>query len=80
MVFHKSFSDSESPQVSRTILNIPIDLINALVWIVSTRRHISKSSNPCTNHLVIISSAAIIIDIINCTIIIDITNCTIPIG
>ncbi len=36
MVFHRSVSDSKSPQVSRTILRILAVLRNAVIWIVST--------------------------------------------
>ena len=43
MVFHWSLSDSKSPQVSRTLLNIMADLNNAVVWTVSTRPVILKS-------------------------------------
>ena len=44
MVFHWSLSDSKSPQVSRTLLSILAVLNNAVVWMVSTRPLISKSS------------------------------------
>ena len=62
MVFHWSLSDSKSLQVSRTPLSILADLINAVVWIVSTLL-ISKSSSPCTNPLVTVPSAPITIGI-----------------
>ena len=52
MVSHRSLSDNKSPQVSRTLLSFLADLNNAVVWMVSTRPLISKSSNPCTNLLV----------------------------
>ena len=52
MVSHWSFSDSKSPQVSRTLLSIQADLNNAVVWMVSTRPLISKSSRPFINSLV----------------------------
>ena len=52
VVFHWSFSDSKSLQVSRTLLSILADLINAVVRIVSTFSLISKSSSPYKNHLV----------------------------
>ena len=54
-VFHTSVSwwflrwilrDSKFPQVSRTLLSILADLNNAVVFMVSTRLLISKSSNP----------------------------------
>ena len=46
MAFHKSLSDSKSPQVSRTLLSILADLNYALVWMVYVRPPISNSSNP----------------------------------
>ena len=46
MVFHWSLSDSKSPQVFKTLLSILADLNNAIVWTVSTRPLISKSSCP----------------------------------
>ena len=55
----------ESLQVSGTLLSILADLNNALVWMVSTRRLISKSSSPCTNPLVTVLRAPIIIIIIS---------------
>ena len=54
MVFHWSLSDSNSSQVSRTLLSIPAVRNNAAVWMVSTRPPTSKSSSPFSNHLVII--------------------------
>ena len=50
MVFHWNLNDNNSPKVSRTLLSILADLINAVVWIVSTRSFISKSSSPCINY------------------------------
>ena len=61
MVFHWSLSDSKSPQVSRTRLKILAVLSNAVVWIVSTRPPISKSSRPFNNPLVIVPNALITI-------------------
>ena len=61
MVLHWSLSDSKSPQVSRTRLRILAVLSNAVVWIVSTRPPISKSSRPFNNPLVIVPNAPIII-------------------
>ena len=52
VVFHQSLSDSKSPQVSRTHLSILADLRNSVIWTVSNRFVISKSSSPCTNPLV----------------------------
>ena len=50
-------------QVSRTLLSILADLNNAVVWIVSTRPVISKSSSPGINILVIVPRATITISI-----------------
>ena len=61
MVLHWSLSDSKSPQVSRTRLRILAVLSNAVVWIVSTRLPISKSSRPFNNPLVIVPNAPITI-------------------
>ena len=61
MVFHWSLSDSKSPQVSRTRLRILAVPSNAVVWIVSTRPPISKSSRPFNNPLVIVPNAPIAI-------------------
>ena len=54
MVYHKSLSDSKSPQVYRTLLSILVDFTNAVVRMVSTRPFISKSSSPSTNSMVTI--------------------------
>ena len=64
MVFHWSLSDSKFPQVSRTLLNILAVLNNIVVWMVSTRPPISKSSNPFSNPLVTVPNAPITIGII----------------
>ena len=64
MGFQWSLSDSKFPQVSRTLLRILADLSNAVVWAVSTRPVISKSSSPCINRLVTGSRSPITIDII----------------
>ena len=61
MVFHWSLSDSKSSQVSKTRLRILAVLSNAVVWIVSTRPPISKSSRPFNNPLVIVPKAPITI-------------------
>ena len=61
MVFHWNLSDSKSPQVSRTRLSILAVLSNAVVWIVSTRPPISKSSGPFNNPLVTVPNAPITI-------------------
>ena len=64
MVFHWRLSDSKSPQVSRTLLNILAVFNNAVVWMVSTRSPTSKSSGPFNNPLVTIPTAPITIGII----------------
>ena len=64
MVFHWSLSDSKSPQVTRTLLNILAVLNNTVVWMVSTRKPTSKSSSPFNNPLVIVPKAPITIGII----------------
>ena len=50
--FYWSQCDGTFSQVSSTLLSILTDLNNAVVWMVSTRPLISKSSTPCTNPLV----------------------------
>ncbi len=62
--FHRSLSDSKSPQVSRTLLSILAVLNNVVVWMVSTRPPTSKSSSPFSNPLVTVPSAPITIGII----------------
>ena len=52
MVFRWSLSDSKSPQVSRTLLSILAGLNIVVVWMVSTRPLIIKSSFPNNNPLV----------------------------
>ena len=61
MVLHWSLSDNKSPQVSRTRLRILAVLSNTVVWIVSTRPQISKSSRTFNNPLVIVPNAPITI-------------------
>ena len=61
MVSHWSLSDNKSPQVYRTLLSIMADLNNAVVWMVSTRPLISKSSSPYTHYLVTVPRAPITI-------------------
>ena len=64
MVSHWSVSDNKSPQIFRTLLSILADLTNAVVWVVSTRPVISRSSSLCTNPLVTVPIAPITIGII----------------
>ena len=49
MVVYWNLSDSKSPQVSRTLLNILGIVNNVVVWMVSIRRIISKSSSSFIN-------------------------------
>ena len=62
-IFHWSLSDNKSPQISRTLLCILIDLINAVVWMVSAYPPISNSSSPLTKPLETVLSAPLIIGI-----------------
>ena len=64
MVFHWILSDSKSPQVSRTLLSILVDLYNVIVWMLSTGPIISKLSIPGTNPLVTVPRVPITIGII----------------
>ena len=64
MVFHWNLSDSKSPQVFWTLLSILAALNNDVVWIVSTRRPISKSSSPFNNPLLTVPKVPIAIGII----------------
>ena len=59
--FPWSLSDSKSSQVSKTLLKILAVLSNAVVWIVSTRPPISKSSRLFNNPLVLVPKAPITI-------------------
>ena len=63
MVFYWWRSNSKSPQVSRPLLNILSDLNNVVVWMVSTRSLIFKSSSPFNNHSVAVLRALITIRI-----------------
>ena len=63
MVSHWSLSNSKSPQVFRTFLCILADLNTAVVWMVSTRPLLSKSSSRCTNPLATVPSAPVRIGI-----------------
>ena len=64
MVFHWSLNDSESPQVSRTLLSILAVINNAVVLMVSTRPPTSTSSSTFNNLLVTVPTAPISIGII----------------
>ena len=63
MILYIILSDSKSPQVSRTLLSIVVDLSNAVVWIVSTHPLISKSSSHFINPLATVPRTPIIIGI-----------------
>ena len=62
MAFHWSLSDSRSSQVARTLLSILVDL-NNVILIVSPPTLISMSFSPCTNLLVTVPRAPIMIGI-----------------
>ena len=64
MVFCWGLSDNKSPQVSRSLLSILLDLSNVVVRTDFARPVISKSSSPCTNLLVTVPRAPITIGII----------------
>ena len=64
MAFHWSLSDSKSPQIFRILHSILAILINAVVWMVSTRPPTSKSSSPFNNPLVTVPKAPTTIGII----------------
>ena len=49
MVFLWNLSDSQSPQVPRTLLSIQAGLNNATVWMLSTHHLVSNSFSPCSN-------------------------------
>ena len=59
MVFHCSLSDSKSLQVCWTLLTILADVSNVIVWMVSTRPLIFKSSCYFINLLVTVPRAPI---------------------
>ena len=62
--FYWNLSDSKFPQVSRILLSILAVLINAVVWMVSTRPPTFKSSSHFNNPLVTVPKAPITIGII----------------
>ena len=51
MVSHWGVSENKSPQISRTLLSVLTSLNRAVVWMVTTRHLIFKSSCPCINFL-----------------------------
>ena len=64
MVFHWSLSDSKSPQVPMTLLNILAVLKKAVLWMISIHSPSSKSSSHFNNPLVTVPKAPITIGII----------------
>ena len=64
MVFPWSLSGSKSLYVFRTLLSSLGDLNNAIVWTISTRPVIFKSSSPCSNIVVTVPKSPITIGII----------------
>ena len=64
MVFHRSLSDSKSPQVAKTLLSILTNLKTVVVWRITPRPLISKSSSPFHNPSVTAPRAPITIGII----------------
>ena len=63
MVFHWSLSNSKSPQAFRILLSILAVLKIAVVWMVSTRPLISKSSSLFNNPLVSVPKTPITVGI-----------------
>ena len=63
MAFHWSLSESKSSQVSTTLLSILADLNNTIVWMVSSRPLMSKSSSLFIHASVTVLSALTTIDI-----------------
>ena len=64
LICHKTqITNQPTNQVSRTPLSILVDLSNDVVWMISTRPLIFKSSSPCTNPLVTVPRATITIGI-----------------
>ena len=61
MAFHWSLSDSKFPQVSRILLSIQAVLNNIVVWMISTRPPICKSSSPFHSPLATVPNAPITI-------------------
>ena len=63
MVFPTNFNDSKSPQITRTLPSIQVDLNITAVWVVSTHPPTSKSFSPFNNPLVTVPKAPITIGI-----------------
>ena len=65
IVFQRSLSDIKSPQVTRTLLSILIDLSNGIIWMVLASILISISSSLLSMPLGTLPSATIIIIIMS---------------
>ena len=63
MHFHRTLSDSKSPQVSRNLLRILSVRNNVVFGVVTTRPPTSRSSSPFNNLLVTVPKAPITIGI-----------------
>ena len=63
MVSYWSLNDCKSPQVSRTLPSILVDLNNDVAWMVSICPLIFRFSSPFTNLLGIVPNAPTMIDI-----------------
>ena len=61
MVFHWGLRDSKYPQVSRTLFSILAGFNNVVIWMVSTRPLISKSSSLFNDPLVTVPNALVTI-------------------
>ena len=64
MTFHWSMNDSKSPQVSKTLFSILVDLNSAVVWMVSAGSPISNSSNLFIRPLEIVPGASSTVTVI----------------
>ena len=63
MVFRWSLSESKSPQVSKTLLSVLVDVNNIIIWMISFCPLISKSPSLIIYPLVTITRAPITIGI-----------------
>ena len=64
MVFHWVLSGCKSLQVSMNLCSVLADLSNAVVWMASTCRVISKSSSTCSNPSLTVPRAPITVGIV----------------
>ena len=63
IVFHRSLSDCQSPQISPSLLSFLANFNNVVVWMISIHPPIFNSSSHFTNPLGTIPSASITISI-----------------